>query len=383
MSWTARAGLAALALLLAVVPGIALAASSTSTTVSPAIWFAARAMGLTAYVLATGSVLFGLASATRTGNPKPGLGFVNDVHRALSLLTLVAIGGHVSFLALDQYARFGPVDLLVPFRSWYRPAWTGLGVVAAYLAVLVYASFYVRSQIGYRTWRVFHYVSFAIFAFGTIHGLLAGTDSSALWARAIYAGAITSVAVMFAYRLARGSGHQPAWAFEESSGDLGAVRAVLAMAVLFVALVAPVWMLARPSASTPTTAQPAASANTGSSAPAQSGGAQAGGGDEQSTVSVTFTGTADGSGSWRLLSETRQPLELDLAPPGALSLRDPVSGELLFEGSASVSSGQIHSLMNGDGTYAGYTLTLDGTYHSSGTQVQLDAQLTLLSGRVE
>jgi len=266
MSSTSRGGLGTLALALAVSgAGVALAAGVVAAVGGHAAWYAARASGLTAYVLATASVLFGLAAATRAGSPKPGLGVVTDIHRALSLLTLVAIGGHVLFLALDQYARFGPLDLLVPFASWYRPAWTGLGVLAAYLAVVVYVSFYIRTWIGYRAWRVFHYASFAVFGLGTVHGVLAGTDSSTFLASTIYASAIASVALMGAYRLLRGSGHQPAWAFEESSGNLGAARAVLAAVVLFAALVLPLWMVSRPANGASSRNQPAAAVDTGGS----------------------------------------------------------------------------------------------------------------------
>lgn len=264
MSWTARGGLTTLAVPLAIlVGGVALAVSGAGATGGHAAWYAARASGLTAYVLATASVLFGLATATRTGNPKPGLGFVTDVHRALSLLTLAAIGGHVLFLALDSYASFGPLDLFVPFASWYRLVWTGLGVLAAYLAVAVYVSFYIRSRIGYRAWRFLHYASFAVFGFGTLHGILAGTDSSALWASTIYAGATAAVALMSAYSLLRGSGHQPVWAFDESSGNVGAARTVLAVVVLFAALVFPVWMVSRPAIGASSQNQPAAAVDTG------------------------------------------------------------------------------------------------------------------------
>jgi len=264
MSWISRGGPVTLAVALAAsVGGVALAAGAVSLNGGHAAWYAARASGLTAYGLATASVLFGLASATRAGNPRPGLGVVTDIHRALSLLTLLAIGGHVVFLALDSYARFGPLDLLVPFASWYRPAWTGLGVLAAYLAVAVYASFYIRSRIGYRAWRFFHHAAFGVFGLGTIHGILAGTDSGAVWASTVYAGAIASVALIGAYRLVRGAGHRPAWAFEESSGNLGAARAVLATAVLFAALVLPLWVLAQATASTPSTAQSAATVDAG------------------------------------------------------------------------------------------------------------------------
>lgn len=264
MSWISRAGPATFAVVLAVsLVGFALATGAVGLGGGHAVWYAARASGLTAYALATASVLFGLASATRAGNPKPGLGVVTDTHRALSLLTLLAIGGHVLFLALDSYADFGPLDLFVPFGSWYRPVWTGLGVLAAYLAVAVYVSFYFRTRVGYRAWRFFHYAAFAVFGLGTVHGVLTGTDSGTVWASTVYAGAIASVALMGAYRLTRGSGHKPAWAFNESSGNSGAARAVLATAVLFAALVLPLWVMTRATADTPSSIQSTASLDAG------------------------------------------------------------------------------------------------------------------------
>jgi hypothetical protein len=391
MNWSARGGLGTLAVPLTVLFGaVVLVVIGAGTTNGHVVWFAARASGLTAYALATASVLFGLASATRAGNPKPGLGFVTDVHRALSLLTLVAIGGHVFFLALDSYASFGPLDLFVPFASWYRPTWTGLGVLAAYLSVAVFVSFYIRTWIGYRAWRVFHFTAFGVFGLGTIHGILAGTDSNSLWASAIYAGAIASVALMGAYRLLRGSGHQPAWAFDESTGNLGAARAVLALAVLFAALVLPFWVFNQATASAPPTAQPSAAVATGSSSGGENGGATGDSSAVQeqeeggSSARLTFVGSVQGSGSWRLLSATTPALELDLSSAGVLSLRDPDSGQVLFQSqkyiSVSGASGQLQSVMDGQGGYQGYTLALDGSYRLSAGRVQLTAQLVILNG---
>jgi sulfoxide reductase heme-binding subunit YedZ len=391
MNWSARGGLGSLAVPLIVLFGaVALVVIGAGTANGHVVWFAARASGLTAYVLATASVLFGLASATRAGNQKPGIGFVTDVHRALSLLTLVAIGGHVLFLALDSYANFGPLDLFVPFASWYRPTWTGLGVLAGYLSVAVFISFYIRTWIGYHAWRVFHYAAFAVFGLGTIHGVLAGTDSSTLLASTIYAGAIASVALMGAYRLLRGSGHQPAWAFDESSGNVGATRAILAVAVLFAALVLPFWVFNHATASAPPAAQPSAAAATGSSSGGENGGAT---GDSQavqeqegegSSAQLAFVGSVQGSGSWRLLSATTPALELDLSSAGALSLRDPDSGQVLFESQRDISvsgtSGRLQSLMDGQGRYQGYTLAIDGSYRLSAGRVQLIAQLAILNG---
>ena len=141
-------------------------ATGTGAGLDHAVWLGARSTGLVAYALATCSVLVGLVTATWTRDRNPGRAIVYDTHRALSLLTVLVVAGHVLLLAFDRYTQFGPTDLLVPFTSWYRPVWTGLGVLAAYVLLVVYASFYVRSRIGYKTWRTLHYATFAVFVMG-------------------------------------------------------------------------------------------------------------------------------------------------------------------------------------------------------------------------
>jgi hypothetical protein len=219
-------------------------------------------MGLVAYALATCSVLLGVATAARAGDRLPGRGFVSDTHRALSLLTVLAVAGHVLLLAFDRYARFSPADLLVPFIAWYRPAWTGLGVLAAYVLLVVYVSFYLRSRIGYRAWRTLHYASFAVFVMATAHGLLAGSDSSAVWARWLYAAAVSAVALVVAYRFLRVGGPKPIWAWEPRAGDTGGARLVLAAGALAVGLLLPTAMLANHRSAVSSPAQvPAGSAS--------------------------------------------------------------------------------------------------------------------------
>jgi hypothetical protein len=224
-------------------------------------------MGLVAYALATCSVLLGVATAGRAGDRLPGRGFVSDTHRALSLLTVLAVAGHVLLLAFDQYARFRPADLLVPFVSWYRPAWTGLGVLAAYVLLAVFASFYVRSRISYRAWRALHYASFAVFVMATAHGLLAGSDSSAVWARWLYAAAVSAVALTVSYRFLRVGGPKPIWAWETRAGDIGGARLVLAAGALALGLVLPTAMLAshRSAGSLPAQAPAGSASSPGSS----------------------------------------------------------------------------------------------------------------------
>src|SRR5215211_527915 len=94
----------------------------------------ARAAGFTAYGLLTGSVVLGLALGLRWRSPRWPRWATTELHRFVTLLTLVFLGLHVVLLALDGYMRFRPVELLVPFANHYRPLWTGLGVVAAWPA---------------------------------------------------------------------------------------------------------------------------------------------------------------------------------------------------------------------------------------------------------
>ncbi|MEO8458184.1 MAG: hypothetical protein ABI559_10265 [Chloroflexota bacterium] len=165
-------------------------------------WYAARAAGMVAYLLAAGSVMFGIATSTKLGGKLMGKSNVADVHRALSLLSIIAIGAHTLFLGLDQYADFTLSELFIPFVTWYRPVWTSFGIIAAYAAIAVYVSFYLRPVIGYKAWRSFHYIAFAVFGLGTLHGLGSGADSGAAWALAIYGGCTAGVLALLAYRIA-------------------------------------------------------------------------------------------------------------------------------------------------------------------------------------
>jgi sulfoxide reductase heme-binding subunit YedZ len=71
----------------------------------------------------------------------------------------------------------------VPFSMSYRPAFTGLGIVAAYLAALLGLSFYARRRVGPRLWRRAHRATVLVYALGVVHALGAGSDASTPWLR--------------------------------------------------------------------------------------------------------------------------------------------------------------------------------------------------------
>ena len=167
----------------------------------PTFWILARASGLTAYVLLTLSVLAGLTVKSKPFGKAVRVPTVTDLHRFLALLGLGAIAIHGATLVLDSTIKITPTALLIPGLVPYRPVWTALGVLSAEAMVLVYISFALRKRIGVRNWRRLHYVTFAIFAAATLHGLAAGTDSSRPWAIWLYVGAVGAVATGTAWRV--------------------------------------------------------------------------------------------------------------------------------------------------------------------------------------
>lgn len=165
----------------------------------PTFWLLARASGMTAYLLLTASVLAGLVLKARPFRSlKPAQ--VTDIHRFLALLGLGTLALHGVTLVLDRAVEIPLVALLVPGASPYRPLAVGIGVLAAELMLLVYASFSQRKRIGMKTWRRLHYASYVVFAASTAHGLLAGSDTRQPWALAVYLLAVGSIAAATFFR---------------------------------------------------------------------------------------------------------------------------------------------------------------------------------------
>ncbi len=166
----------------------------------PTFWILARASGMTAYLLLTASVLAGLVLKTRPFRSlKPAQ--VADTHRFLSILGLGALALHGVTLVLDKAVTIPIIALLVPGASPYRPLAVGIGVLSAELMVVVYASFSQRKRIGVKNWRRLHYATYAVFGLATVHGLLAGTDTSRPWALGVYLAAVGAVITATAFRV--------------------------------------------------------------------------------------------------------------------------------------------------------------------------------------
>jgi len=164
-------------------------------------WDIARVGGFTAYGLTLASVVIGLVLSMKVKSPRFPRFVTNELHRFVTLLAVVFMVVHGIAVALDPFIKLGPIELLVPFLSHYRPVWMALGIVGGYLLLAVYLSERIRSRIGYSWWRRLHTLAFVVYLFATIHGLGTGTDSRTPWAIALYGGGALAVGGLLVYRL--------------------------------------------------------------------------------------------------------------------------------------------------------------------------------------
>jgi sulfoxide reductase heme-binding subunit YedZ len=169
-------------------------------TSNPAIWYAARASGVAAYVVLSAVVAVGLALGGKAQSPRWPRFSVEDVHRFGGLLVGSLIGVHVLAIAADSFLPFSLTQLLVPGAATYRPLWTGLGIAAAELLLALGFTNRYRRRLPYRVWRSAHYLNFAVWALASLHGLLAGTDRGAAWLALLYAVSVAVVAVLALWR---------------------------------------------------------------------------------------------------------------------------------------------------------------------------------------
>ncbi|MFN8222274.1 MAG: hypothetical protein U0R50_03385 [Gaiellales bacterium] len=159
----------------------------------PTFWLLARTAGFAAYLLLTASMVAGLTLKSRLLGRAVRPAAVTDVHRSLTVAGLGALAVHGAALVADATVTISPLALIVPGLSSYRPVWTGVGVVAGELMVLVAASFWARKRIGAKAWRRLHWLSYAAFVAASIHGIASGSDSGRPAVVGVYAAALGAV----------------------------------------------------------------------------------------------------------------------------------------------------------------------------------------------
>jgi methionine sulfoxide reductase heme-binding subunit len=147
---------------------------------SQLLWYTTRGAGAVSLVLLSAVVILGLLARLRfesRGWPR----FLSAaVHGDLALMTLVFLVLHIVTAVVDPFTHLG-LAALVPFGSYYRTLWLGLGAIAFELLIAIVATSLVRRHIGVRAWRAIHWLAYASWPVAVLHGIGTGTDNTALW----------------------------------------------------------------------------------------------------------------------------------------------------------------------------------------------------------
>ena len=144
------------------------------------IWYLVRSSGTVAYLLLAASTIWGLVISSKFVKeliPGP---IALAMHNYLSWNAIGLTILHAVLLLFTGFMDYDVVDLLVPFTGPYSPFWVGLGIIGTYLMLLTTLTFYVRGRIGYRSFHLIHYLSYAAFVLALLHSWFAGTDTPAL-----------------------------------------------------------------------------------------------------------------------------------------------------------------------------------------------------------
>jgi methionine sulfoxide reductase heme-binding subunit len=191
----------------AVVTVAMLGSAVTSVWSDPKLtWYLTRSFGLVLLVLFTATTVLGvLTSAPGSGSRVPG--FVpTDLHRRLSVLSLVLLAGHIAASVADSFVTITWVDAVVPFVSTYRALWLGLGTLACDLLLLVAVTSALRRRMPPRAWRAVHLTAYALWPLVVLHTLGTGTDARSVPLLALTAGCTAAVVAAVGWRLARRPG---------------------------------------------------------------------------------------------------------------------------------------------------------------------------------
>lgn len=169
------------------------------------LWYTTRGAGAVSLVLLSVVVVLGVLSTLRFQSASWPRFLTTGLHRNLALMTVVFLALHIGTAVVDPFTHLGWLPAVIPFSSYYRTFWLGLGTVAFELLVAIVVTSLVRGFIGHAAWRLIHWLAYASWPIAVIHGFGTGTDAWSAWFLALSAASVLVVAVAVVYRLRVGS----------------------------------------------------------------------------------------------------------------------------------------------------------------------------------
>ena len=192
---------------------IGLAAVAATGQIAPAtsayqaslrVWLAARATGITAYLILSFVVALGLVLSHPVNQSTWKLSRrLFPWHENLFIFIVAFVLVHVVSLVLDPYAGVGIGGAIVPGLSSYRTLPVALGSLALYALLLSALTARYTKLLPPGVWLKLHRGSLLIWAAGWAHGILAGTDTGFLAPMYVGTGLLIVGAAAYRYWVSR------------------------------------------------------------------------------------------------------------------------------------------------------------------------------------
>jgi hypothetical protein len=168
------------------------------------LWLAGRATGITAYLLLTAQVSFGLILSHPTNQSTWRLSKrLFPWHENLFVFVVSFLVVHIVSMILDPYAGVGVAGSFVPGLSSYRSAPVALGTLGLYAAVLSGVTARWTRLLPSGMWLKLHRLAAVAWVMSWLHGLLAGTDAVTLLPLYVVTGALVLIASAYRYWVAK------------------------------------------------------------------------------------------------------------------------------------------------------------------------------------
>ncbi len=141
-------------------------------------WVLARVAGLASYASLSIALVSGIALRTAVLDWLGSNRAVRALHEYSTVLWIPLAALHLLSLLLDNTARLGLLDLIVPFHSSYGTLAIGLGALSVDLLLVVTVTSFLKRRMGKELWLWVHRLSYVAFALVFLHAVLSGTDFS-------------------------------------------------------------------------------------------------------------------------------------------------------------------------------------------------------------
>ncbi|HEX3507964.1 MAG TPA: ferric reductase-like transmembrane domain-containing protein [Candidatus Dormibacteraeota bacterium] len=165
------------------------------------LWYTTRGAGAVSLVLLSAVVVLGVLSSLRFEVPSWPRFLTTGLHRNLALTAVVFLALHIVTAVVDPFTHLGWLAAVIPFSSYYRTFWLGLGVIAVELLVAITITSLVRGLVGHSAWRAIHWLAYASWPIAVVHGFGTGTDNLSAWMLAIDVVCIAAVVVSIGARM--------------------------------------------------------------------------------------------------------------------------------------------------------------------------------------